>query len=87
MAGATVVTLSTVGSIKRTGAGITYAAVDGGMADNPRPAMSGARYQAFVDDHAAEPATPSLRHRRGALGVGRRADRGGRAAAASSRET
>ena len=57
IAGPAGVTLYTVGSIKRTGAGITYAAVDGGMADNPRPAMYGARYQAFMADRAAEPAT------------------------------
>ncbi len=57
IAGPAGVTLYTVGSIKRTGAGITYAAVDGGMADNPRPAMYGARYQAFMVDRAAEPAT------------------------------
>ena len=57
IAGPAGVTLYTVGAIKRTGAGITYAAVDGGMADNPRPAMYGARYQAFMADRAAEPAT------------------------------
>jgi diaminopimelate decarboxylase len=57
IAGPAGVTLYTVGAIKRTEAGVTYAAVDGGMADNPRPAMYGARYQAFVADRAAEPAT------------------------------
>jgi diaminopimelate decarboxylase len=51
------VTLYTVGAVKRTGAGITYAAVDGGMSDNPRPAMYGARYQAFLVDRASEPPT------------------------------
>jgi diaminopimelate decarboxylase len=51
------VTLYTVGAIKRTDAGVTYAAVDGGMADNPRPAMYGARYQAFMADRAPEPPT------------------------------
>jgi diaminopimelate decarboxylase len=51
------VTLYTVGAIKATAAGVTYAAVDGGMADNPRPAMYGARYQAFVADRAGAPAT------------------------------
>jgi diaminopimelate decarboxylase len=48
------VTLYTVGAIKRTDAGLTYAAVDGGMADNPRPAMYGARYQAMLVDRASE---------------------------------
>jgi diaminopimelate decarboxylase len=57
IAGPAGVTLYTVGAIKRTEAGVTYAAVDGGMADNPRPAMYGARYQAFVADRAVEPAT------------------------------
>jgi diaminopimelate decarboxylase len=56
IAGPAGVTLYTVGAIKRT-EGVTYAAVDGGMADNPRPAMYGARYQAFVVDRAAAPAT------------------------------
>jgi diaminopimelate decarboxylase len=34
---------------------VTYAAVDGGMADNPRPAIYGARYQAYVVDRPAAP--------------------------------
>jgi len=57
IAGPSGVTLYTVGAIKRTTAGVTYAAVDGGMADNPRPAMYGARYQAFAVDRAGEAAT------------------------------
>jgi diaminopimelate decarboxylase len=52
IAGPAGVTLYTVGAVKRTAAGVTYAAVDGGMADNPRPAMYGARYQAFAVDRA-----------------------------------
>ena len=43
-------TLYTVGSIKRSGDGTVYAAVDGGMSDNPRPALYGARYDAAVCD-------------------------------------
>jgi diaminopimelate decarboxylase len=54
IAGPSGVTLYTVGAVKRTAAGVTYAAVDGGMADNPRPAMYGARYQAFAVDRAGE---------------------------------
>jgi diaminopimelate decarboxylase len=54
IAGPAGVTLYTVGAIKHTAAGVTYAAVDGGMADNPRPAMYGARYQAFAADRASE---------------------------------
>ncbi|MEP6642277.1 MAG: diaminopimelate decarboxylase, partial [Gaiellales bacterium] len=57
IAGPAGVTLYTVGAIKDTPAGITYAAVDGGMADNPRPAMYGARYQAFAVDRAGDEAT------------------------------
>jgi diaminopimelate decarboxylase len=56
IAGPAGVTLYTVGAIKRTAAGVTYAAVDGGMADNPRPAMYGARYQAFAVDRAGREA-------------------------------
>ena len=46
------VTLYTVGAIKHTAAGVVYAAVDGGMSDNPRPTLYGARYEAFVIDRA-----------------------------------
>jgi diaminopimelate decarboxylase len=48
------VTLYTVGAVKETAAGITYVAVDGGMSDNPRPVLYGARYQAWIADRAAE---------------------------------
>ena len=57
IAGPAGVTLYTVGAIKATVAGVTYAAVDGGMADNPRPALYGAVYQAYPADRADEPAT------------------------------
>lgn len=40
------VTLYTVGSVKRLPNGETVASVDGGMADNPRPALYGAEYKA-----------------------------------------
>jgi diaminopimelate decarboxylase len=49
------VTLYTVGSVKRSAAGITYVAVDGGMSDNPRPALYGARYTAVLANRADEP--------------------------------
>jgi diaminopimelate decarboxylase len=50
------VTLYTVGAVKETAAGVTYVAVDGGMSDNPRPVLYGARYQAWIADRAdAEP--------------------------------
>jgi diaminopimelate decarboxylase len=43
-------TLYRVGAIKRAADGTVYAAVDGGMADNPRPALYDARYTAAVAD-------------------------------------
>src|SRR5581483_10184843 len=42
------VTLYTVGSVKSTGTDARFVAVDGGMSDNPRPALYGARYTAVV---------------------------------------
>ncbi len=45
-------TLYRVGAIKTSGDGTVYAAVDGGMSDNPRPALYGARYDAIVCDRA-----------------------------------
>jgi diaminopimelate decarboxylase len=47
------VTLYTVGSVKRSGAS-TFVAVDGGMSDNPRPALYGARYTALLANRADE---------------------------------
>jgi diaminopimelate decarboxylase len=53
------VTLYTVGSVKQSGAATTYVAVDGGMSDNPRPALYGARYTALLANRANEtPAAP-----------------------------
>jgi len=50
------VTLYTVGGIKRASAATTYVTVDGGMSDNPRPAMYNARYAALLATRAdAEP--------------------------------
>ncbi|MGZ4482270.1 MAG: diaminopimelate decarboxylase, partial [Gaiellales bacterium] len=46
------VTLYTVGAVKPTAAGITYAAVDGGMSDNPRPTLYGAVYDVLLADRA-----------------------------------
>ena len=42
------VTLYTVGSSKQVPNGRKYVAVDGGMADNPRPSMYGAKYEAVI---------------------------------------
>ena len=54
------VTLYTVGSVKRSG-GVTYAAIDGGMSDNPRPQLYGARYEALLANRAEEPPTGEYR--------------------------
>lgn len=51
------VTLYTVGAIKRIPGVRTYVAVDGGMYENPRPALYGARYEAVVADRPDEPPT------------------------------
>ncbi|HZT83962.1 MAG TPA: diaminopimelate decarboxylase [Gaiellaceae bacterium] len=45
------VTLYRVGSVKETG-GVVYAAIDGGMSDNPRPQLYGARYEALLANRA-----------------------------------
>jgi diaminopimelate decarboxylase len=50
------VTLYTVGTVKRASAATTYVSVDGGMSDNPRPALYGARYTALLANRADEPA-------------------------------
>ncbi len=50
------VTLYTVGAIKTVGAATTFVTVDGGMSDNPRPALYGARYTALLANRADEAA-------------------------------
>lgn len=47
------VTLYRVGSVKESG-GVTYAAIDGGMSDNPRPQLYGARYEALLANRSGE---------------------------------
>ncbi|HZT53468.1 MAG TPA: hypothetical protein VE995_03725, partial [Gaiellaceae bacterium] len=47
------VTLYRVGVVKER-RGATYAAIDGGMSDNPRPQLYGARYEALLANRAAE---------------------------------
>ena len=44
------VTIYTVGTVKRIAGVRTYVAVDGGMSDNLRPMLYGARYEAEVAD-------------------------------------
>jgi diaminopimelate decarboxylase len=49
-------TLYTVGVVKAT-----TAAIDGGMSDNPRPQLYGARYEALLANRAAEPVAGTYR--------------------------
>lgn len=53
-------TLYRIGVVKQTG-GVKYAAVDGGMSDNPRPQLYGARYEALLVERAAEDASGLIR--------------------------
>jgi diaminopimelate decarboxylase len=50
------VTLYRVGAVKESG-GVNYAAIDGGMSDNPRPQLYGARYEAVLANRAEEQPT------------------------------
>jgi diaminopimelate decarboxylase len=50
------VTLYRVGRVKESG-GVTYAAIDGGMSDNPRLQLYGARYEALLANRAEELST------------------------------
>jgi diaminopimelate decarboxylase len=54
------VTLYEVGVVKRS-TGVAHAAVDGGMSDNPRPQLYGARYEALLANRAGERATGTFR--------------------------
>jgi diaminopimelate decarboxylase len=49
------VTLYRVGSVKQASENVTYVAVDGGMSDNPRPQLYGARHTALLANRADEP--------------------------------
>lgn len=53
-------TLYTAGSIKAIRGGCTYVAVDGGIADNVRPALYQAEYQAIVANKAGSPASDTV---------------------------
>lgn len=50
------VSLYRVGVVKQSG-GVSYVAIDGGMSDNPRPQLYGARYEALLANRAEELAT------------------------------
>jgi len=47
------VTLYRVGVVKESG-GVSFVAIDGGMSDNPRPQLYGARYEALLANRADE---------------------------------
>ncbi|TGE34282.1 diaminopimelate decarboxylase [Desulfosporosinus sp. Sb-LF] len=53
-------TLYTIGSIKEIPGVRKYVAVDGGMADNPRPALYQARYEAVLANQAVEETTETV---------------------------
>jgi diaminopimelate decarboxylase len=53
------VTLYRVGVVKQASETLTYVAVDGGMSDNPRPQLYGARYTAVLANRASDDADGS----------------------------
>ena len=55
------VTLYRVGVVKHVSESVAWVAVDGGMSDNPRPQLYGARYTALLANRADEPATATYR--------------------------
>jgi diaminopimelate decarboxylase len=54
LVGPAAVTLYRVGVVKRASEAATWVAVDGGMSDNPRPQLYGARHTALLANRAAE---------------------------------
>jgi diaminopimelate decarboxylase len=58
--GSAAVTLYRVGVVKRIHGVRTYVAVDGGMSDNIRPALYGARYEAFLANRMNAPVGPRV---------------------------
>jgi diaminopimelate decarboxylase len=54
------IALYRIGAVKRSG-GVNYAAIDGGMSDNPRPQLYGVRYEALLANRASEPAAGCYR--------------------------
>jgi diaminopimelate decarboxylase len=53
-------TLYTIGVVKHIPGIRTYLAVDGGLSDNPRPALYGAPYSALVANKAGQPLTRTV---------------------------
>ncbi len=54
------VTLYSIGTVKRIPGVRTYVSVDGGMSDNIRPALYGARYEAFLANRMDAPEGPRV---------------------------
>jgi diaminopimelate decarboxylase len=55
VAAAAAITVYTIGTVKHLGDGSILLAVDGGISDNPRPALYGSRYQPFLVRHPLLP--------------------------------
>jgi diaminopimelate decarboxylase len=55
------VTLYRVGVVKQVSESVAWVAVDGGMSDNPRPQLYGARYTALLANRAGEPTSGTFR--------------------------
>ena len=53
-------TLYRIGTVKQASETTTYVAIDGGMSDNPRPQLYGARYSALIANRADEPAAAAF---------------------------
>lgn len=60
LVGPACVTLYRVGTVKHIPGVRTYVSVDGGMSDNVRPALYGARYEAFLAERAHAPQGPRV---------------------------
>jgi diaminopimelate decarboxylase len=60
LVGQAAVSLYRVGVIKQATETVTYVAIDGGMSDNPRPQLYGARFTALLANRADEPAAGSF---------------------------
>ena len=58
--GSAAVTLYEVGTVKQIPGVRTYVSVDGGMSDNVRPALYGARYEAFLANRMDVPVGPRV---------------------------
>jgi diaminopimelate decarboxylase len=55
------VTLYRVGAVKHVSDSVAWVAVDGGMSDNPRPQLYGARYTALLANRTDEPPSGTFR--------------------------